>query len=204
MDELVLVECHVCNARVNAHVRGEITEREDFGRYVFLECPSCGSPTVAHQRALAADHRNEIIWEIARRIYPRKRSANPKIPESIRRSFEEALTCLNAKASLACVVMCRKTIESLARHHYSKIRNLVSALDQLHADKVIDERLHEWANALRETGNLAAHDPEAVVSIEDARDLVDFTEAILQYTFVLHDRFEEYKRRKAQGVGTVI
>jgi hypothetical protein len=197
MEDPVLTDCQVCEARVSAHVRGEIVEDAvSPARYLLLECPQCGSPILAHQQALSLTPNNDFIWARANRIFPESRSSHPLVPPSIRRSFDEALICLNARALLACVVMCRKTIEGLALHHYGKIRDLSSALEKLNTDNIIDDRLCEWASALRKTGNFAVHDPEAVISLEDARDLVDFTEAILQYVFVLRDRFEDFKRRK--------
>src|SRR5215213_4253018 len=138
MTDTLLVECNICEARVSGIVRGEIIGANVFddGRYVLLECPSCEGPIVAHQHPMSLTHANEIVWSGASRIYPEVRSANPKIPESIRRSFEEALTCRRASALLATVVMCRKTIENVALHHYGKIRNLASALDKLHTDRI--------------------------------------------------------------------
>jgi hypothetical protein len=97
--------------------------------------------------------------------------------------------------------MCRRTLELLCKHFYPSLDSLGWGLKKLHHDGVIDRKLLEWAELLRESGNLAAHDPSAEVDGEDADDLIDFTEAILNYVFLLSARFETFKRRRASSAG---
>jgi hypothetical protein len=46
-------------------------------------------------------------------------------------------------------------------------------------------------------GNEAAHDVDVTVSGRDARDIKDFTKAIVEYLFTIQQRFEEFKSRRA-------
>jgi hypothetical protein len=53
-------------------------------------------------------------------------------------------------------------------------------------------------------GNEAAHDTQTELSKNDARDALDFTEALLMYVFVLNGRFEAFSaRRKQKGDGAL-
>jgi len=61
----------------------------------------------------------------------------------------------------------------------------------------IDSRLLNWAHEIRLVGNEAAHDIETSVDKSDARDVLDFTEAILIYTFSLTARFRAFQARRA-------
>jgi hypothetical protein len=63
---------------------------------------------------------------------------------------------------------------------------------------LIDGGLSEWADGLRLAGNRAAHDVLSEVSWEDARDLIEFTEALLDYVVVFRERFERLKARQKQ------
>jgi hypothetical protein len=54
-----------------------------------------------------------------------------------------------------------------------------------------------WATGLRIAGNEAAHVVDAEVAPEDARDVIEFTEALLSYAFSLNRRFEEFRLRRA-------
>lgn len=94
--------------------------------------------------------------------------------------------------------MCRRTLELVCRHHEPSMKNVSDGLKKLHDDKVIDNRLFEWAQALRADGNLAAHEIEAGIGHDDAQDLTQFSEAILDYVFVLHEQFEAYRARRAK------
>ena len=94
--------------------------------------------------------------------------------------------------------MCRKTLEALCVEHSIKERNLATALKKANESGLIDGRLAEWAEELRIAGNEAAHDVDKKMSGEDARDLLEFTEAILEYVFTFRDRFERFQRRRRE------
>lgn len=198
----MLVECKSCEARVDAREAGSYEHLfDDVGvpsRFTLLECPVCNSPMLTFQEMEQVGP-DDFEWSDPRRMYPADREVSYEVPGPIRRSFAEALVCANAGAHLAAVIMCRRTLEGLAHHHLPKVRNLALAIEDLHSRGVIDDRLKAWAEALRKDGNLAAHDPEAAITKEDASDILDFTEAILEYVFVLHDRFESFRTRRAEG-----
>lgn len=62
---------------------------------------------------------------------------------------------------------------------------------------LIDERLFEWSDALRHAGNEASHDVNVTVSQADATDIIEFTNAILDYLFSYRDRFEKFREDQA-------
>jgi hypothetical protein len=62
---------------------------------------------------------------------------------------------------------------------------------------VIDERLSQWANALRKERNLGAHASDEEVTKENAQDVLSFTVAIFEYVFTLSEKYLEYMARKA-------
>jgi hypothetical protein len=68
---------------------------------------------------------------------------------------------------------------------------------------VIENRLYEWADALRISGNEAAHDVSTNVSREDAKDILEFTHALLEYVFTFQERFEQFKERRGHSKVTV-
>jgi hypothetical protein len=97
-------------------------------------------------------------------------------------------------------MMCRKTLEGICSAHGVKSSGTLAAqLKKLKDNGVIESRLLEWADALRTMGNEAAHGVESVISPEDARDTIEFTEVLLEYIFTYRDKFEEFKKRRAKG-----
>jgi Domain of unknown function (DUF4145) len=146
--------------------------------------------------------RNEEVWDGAwsdpRLVYP----SNPDglaasgAPAEVLAAIHEAQTCLHASAFNASALMCRKALELVCASHGVQGTNLARSIQLLREQGVIDDRLYEWADALRVAGNEAAHDPAASMSGDDARDLLDLTRAILEYVIVVRDRFERYKQRR--------
>ena len=90
--------------------------------------------------------------------------------------------------------MCRKTLEGICSAHGVRERNLVSSLRKMRDKSIIDERIHDWSDALRLAGNEAAHDVGVTISQEDARDMLDFANAILDYLFSFRQKFEEFQQ----------
>ena len=129
-------------------------------------------------------------------MYPERHHVNAELPDGIRIAFSEAVSCVKAKAFTAGAIMCRKTLEGACKESGASERTLAASLKELKDAGVIDERLAEWAMALRMSGNEAAHDINVRVSAEDARDLIEFTGAFLENLFILKDRFDKFMARR--------
>jgi hypothetical protein len=72
----------------------------------------------------------------------------------------------------------------------------MKSLEKMKTDGLINDQLFEWADVMRHAGNDAAHDVNVTISSEDARDMLDFTKAILDYLFSFRDQFEQFKQRR--------
>lgn len=196
----MLVECTHCEAIVDAKSIGsyEYCDPEGSpGRYSFLKCLRCDSPFLVLQESIGTLRNDEYVWDDPLRIYPaRDTRVNPLFPKPIRAAYTEALASFKAKAFTATAIMCRKTLEGICAEHGVKVTSLVGALKQLRDKGVIENRLYEWADALRISGNEAAHDVNVTIGAEDAKDIVDFTNALLEYVFTFRDRFEKFKQRR--------
>ncbi len=194
-EQTILIDCTTCQALVDAKVMGgydAYDEEAGYYKFLFLKCPKCDNPMLAEQELYGGDE-----WSEPSRLYPPHVRANPTLPAPIRGMFDEVLACLRAKAYTATVLMCRKVLEGVCRAH-GATGGLSSALQELKEKGVIESRLYEWADELRLSGNAAAHDVAVSTPAEDAKDIVDFTNAILEYTFTFRDKFEAFKRRRQE------
>jgi hypothetical protein len=54
----------------------------------------------------------------------------------------------------------------------------------------------EWSDLMRAAGNEAAHGVGLSIEQADAKDILEFTNAIMDYLFSFRDRFEEFKKRR--------
>jgi hypothetical protein len=103
------------------------------------------------------------------------------VPDPLQIEYSEARKCFNAKAFTATVVMVGRTLEGLCQDQGASSSTLARGIKELHASGVIDNRLLEWADALRVVRNEGAHFTGNQVSREDANDALKFCEALLEY-----------------------
>lgn len=162
-------------------------------RAALVACPRCNHPMLAY-----TDDSMEQ-FDFLRLYPPMDRNLHSSVPNSIQEAFTEARTCFRAKAFTAAAIMCRKTLEGICTAHGVKSGTLAAELQKLKEKGIIESRLFEWAEELRTIGNEAAHDVAFSASREDARDTLEFTEALIEYVFTYRDKFEEFKKRRAEA-----
>jgi hypothetical protein len=191
----MLLDCDDCGARVQAIEIGYYDFAEDDSpfpiKYTFARCPECWSPMVAIQEDYGGG------WDKPGRIFPTQRKASRSVPEPIRASFDETLACFAGRTYTATAIMCRRTVEGVCMHHGAPKGTLEKQLKWLQTQGIIEQGLFDWADMLRLAGNDAAHNVDVTLSQNDARDLVDFADAHLQYVFTFKDQFKAYKQRRA-------
>jgi len=210
------VFCPDCNIQVEAQVIATVGHRfksqamnpEDqvdapFTQNIFsiAVCPKCDTPFFIKEvlSGIPAEFEG-IADEVV--LYPAAvRASFENTPEPVKRAYEQALRCYSSSAFEACALMCRRSLEALCRSQGVQSGNLDSKLKKLAEQRVIDARLAEWAHGIRIVGNEAAHDTDTELSKEDAKDALDFTEALLTYVFVLNERFAAFSARRKQKGG---
>lgn len=195
--QTAVVDCPHCEAAVAAEVLETLVAQspEDLiaFRYAFLKCPRCGAPLLTVQEDFGPG------WDDPVRVFPpRDQTLGYAVPSAIRTAFSEAQSCHPAKAYTAAAIMCRKAVEGLCEDQGAKGRNLAAKLKSLKDDGIIEQRLFEWADELRLSGNEAAHDVSVTVKKEDAGDLLEFTRALMEYVYTFGAKFQEFKKRRTR------
>jgi hypothetical protein len=193
----MLIECKGCEAVVNAEVIRSYTksyypENPIVKKFSFVKCPKCNEPILVSQES----YFNEAFEDPYRIYPPQDKQVNPSFPEPIRNAYQEALSCFKSKAFTASAIMCRKTLEGICRVHDINTGKLVSDLKEMRDKGIIETLLFEWAEALRISGNEAAHDVYVTIPRQDAKDIIEFTDALLEYVFTYRDKFNEFEKRR--------
>ncbi|HSY50636.1 MAG TPA: DUF4145 domain-containing protein [Thermoanaerobaculia bacterium] len=191
----MIIECHACEARVDAKVVGESRSQDEgeppWTTYL-LTCPGCGCSLVGGWY----DGEEGLLP----RLWPKMESHLDRlIPEEIRNSLAEATICFKAKAYNASTVMAGRALEGVCRHFGTEKIYLGPGIQQLREKEVIDARLARWAGELQKARNLSAHASGEKVSRQDAQDLLDFVRAICEYVFVLTRKYDNYMSRKTKA-----
>ncbi len=160
------------------------------------ECPRCGAVFLCE--SLFYEIPGEVSAPQGERIlYPTSRELSAgDVPPTAGRAYANAARAFRVGLYEPCLIMCRKCLEATC-HELGAIKgNLRNRLVMLQEQGKIDQRLLAWADQLRLLGNDAAHDLNVIIDKTDAKDALDFVEAILMYTFSLTRRFEEFRRRR--------
>jgi hypothetical protein len=206
--EQMLVECAECGGPVIGTTRGFVIDGsmahadEDFDgpyyRYTLVECDK--KHAILMTQLDTGESVYSFHWADPTRVYPaRERQLSPMIPEQLRQIHEEARACFNAQAYTAAAVMAGRTLEATCVLNGVEVKNLHQALQKMRNDGLIDGRLWEWADTLRTVRNSAAHYDGNSVSKQDSDDALAFSEALLDYLYVLSARFNALKERRAKN-----
>jgi hypothetical protein len=209
------VFCPKCNILVDARIiaRGhggfasatlnpiEEVDTEYHGDvYYIATCRRCSSPFLIKESVYGVPGEFESVTE-TEVLYPSEtRLPVDGVPASVRRAYEQAKQSFTASLYDPCALMCRRCLEAACKHLGVSGRDLNARLEALEKSGLVDARMIRWAHGIRMLGNEAAHDPESAVSLEDARDVLEFTEALLIYVFALNHRYSQFEaRRKKTG-----
>lgn len=196
---LLLIECDNCSALVQGIPIGSYTKEEpmDWAQnvlYSLCKCPQCFSPFLIHQELDFKD--DGECWDVPQKLFPNNVfHINPVIPDELRRILIEATICYKSKAYTATALMCRRTLEAFCIVKGVKEKNLDKSIKKLQEQGIINEQLFDWANELRLVGNQAAHNVSNKFSAIDSKDILDFTIAILDFTYSFKDKFDKFKKR---------
>ena len=192
----MLIDCYQCKAKVDAEIIGEHNDNDFFATRTYLiKCPSCNAALIAESYEDFSGDKG--VWSRPVRVYPRpKRTLSADIPPIVKSSLEEAERCMQSGAYLAATAMCGRSLEAICRHYKTKDSYLGGGLKELRDLGVIDARLYQWGEELRDQRNNAAHATDTEINAQDANDVMTFTYAIIDYVFLLALKFEQFQKRK--------
>ena len=152
--------------------------------------PSCHNPLFGSSEPYL-DELNNWGWSTAERIWPTPTATDisAAIPQAARRDIKDAQKCLSHGIYSAAAVLCGKALERLIKEKTGN-HMIGKGIAELKAKAIIDERLFDWAEALRKERNIGAHasEEETEKTKENAQDIIDFPIAIFDYVATLYQR----------------
>ena len=165
--------------------------------YILCSCPKCKSPFLFKREWYEIPAEFETVTREAQLLYPSSsRLPTFSLPSAIAKSYKDAVRSFEVGLYDPCLIMCRKCLEAICYHHDITRGNLKSKLAILNEKGIIDVRLHSWTDHLRLVANDAAHEFDINVHVDDAKDSIDFIEAVITYIFILGKKFEEFQQRR--------
>jgi hypothetical protein len=169
------------------------SEGEPVEFYFFGHCVRCRRPGLIGEIETGSEPWDR---EAMPQLFPAPRSMSATLPRRVEESFREATRCEVAGAPLATAVMVRRTLEAIGREFAPDAKPLFRALHAMKEKGLISEELAQWGDALRFIGNIGAHPTDDVVTLQDAREALDFLVAIVETIYVLRPKFQAMKARR--------
>lgn len=202
-NEKITQFCPDCNSIVETEVIFEYPYNLDHkdeslseGTLVKLaRCLNCEKPILISEDFIEID--DHFFPQGRIQLYPEKESSFvANAPQKITNPFREAIKCYRANAYEASVIMCRKGIEAICHEKGEKNGTLINKLKNLKNKGILEDTFYKWSNELREIGNLGAHSHDSEISKQDAKDTLDFFEALILFLYHLVDKYNKLIERK--------
>ena len=134
--------------------------------------------------------------------YPLKLVTYPKHwPEEVGGYWLQAKRNIIDENWDAAALMARSTLQAAFRDKKAEGKNLQQEIGDFAEKGELPPIMKEWADNVRELGNKSAHpkpgkDP---TDAQDARDIVQFLDFFLEYSYTLPHRIQEYRQRKNEA-----
>jgi len=202
-EELALyqITCPFCMERGNFktvfHVEKKKPNSEKKLNFDTLECGNCKGYVMVlwsaseHGYGRGVHDYDVLPWPLKIEKYPEH------WPEAIGRYWLQAKRNIRDENWDAAAVMARSALQIALRDYDAKGKNLKQEIDDLASKGVLPPIMKEWSDQVRDLGNDSAHpDPgQGPTNPQDARNIVQFLDFLLEYLYTLPHRIKKYRKR---------
>jgi hypothetical protein len=201
--EVYRITCPFCEEKGNFSVSFTAQKRKPNSKkqlnFDTLKCENCAGYVMVLWSAREYDAMNPM-HDYRVLPWPRKLTEHPKHwPEDIGRHWLQAHRSLNEDNFDAAAVMARSALQLAVRGAGATGGSLKSEIENLVKTGTLPPLIGDWSHEVRELGNESAHpkpgDPPT--DKEDAGDIVNFLDFLLEYLLDLPHRIEQYRKRRS-------
>ncbi len=165
-------------------------------------CPVCSNVTLENLYIFSEDYcidefGDQSLAKNLTTLYPHPPSTSELgIPINIKKSFEAAQKVRHIDGAI-CALSLRRTLEMICKDKGQNEGNLFIKLRNLSQQGILPTILDQMATVLRQLGNVAAHadDTENEFPSELVPDLIEFTDTILNYLYILPARIQDIQNK---------
>lgn len=207
-----VMDCYHCGNRTQMNLltsyKDEWSDGElnigGYDMYSLYKCPVCKEVTLEKSSLFSEDiifygnskyEREKAIEDatINRILFPEHNFDENIVPENVKKAFEAALKIRRIEPN-TCAVAIRRTLEMICKDKKAKGSTLVKQLEDLATSGTLPVILGDAAFFIRRLGNTAAHANNDEVSYEQVNQMIEFTEAILEYVYVIPSKISKIKQ----------
>lgn len=187
--------CPYCHERTSLNIRAQHTIDSAHLQYQIGECNGCNGCVLVLRPSdpyrTTSDKPISIIYP-----HPLPVSVSDIVPENIRIDMSEAKLCLSISAFRGAATLARRTLQVICMEKGAKKEKLADQIDELSEKNIITDEIKKWAHEIRYVGNDAAHPNDALVTKEDAEEILELLDSLCDVLYIAPSKAE--KRREAR------
>ncbi len=203
--EVERITCPFCKERGNFDVEHHAAKRKSNSsktlNFDTLRCGNCTGYVLVLWSASEYASGFDRLYQFRTLPWPLKLEKHPDHwPEGVGRFWLQARRTLKDENWDAAAVMARSAMQVALREHGANGGTLKQEVDDLADRGILPPLMKEWAHELRELGNESAHPQpgQAPTEQQDAKDIVEYLDFMLEYLYNLPHRISQYRQRKGK------
>jgi len=161
-----------------------------------LECGNCKGYVMALWSTGEYSH---DLYDYKVLPWPLRLETFPKNwPDEVGRYWLQAKRSLKDENWDAATLMARSALQVDLRGQKAKGATLKKEIEDLASKGILPPIMKEWSDEVRELGNESAHPApgQPAANPEDARDIIEFLDYLLEYLYTLPHQIEQYRKRR--------
>jgi hypothetical protein len=160
--------------------------------YQMYSCPVC------HKVTLLEIYHDEMMHPLEgpeeKVIFPVSGIDDPAIPTRVKEAFESALKLRKIDTN-ACSMQLRRAMEIILVDQGAKERGLKDKIEEIANKGILPASLKEATFLTKKFGDSAAHGNELIADSTDIDSLIDFTEYVIEYLYIIPAKIQQFKKR---------
>ncbi len=194
------IVCPFCLERGNFSLAHHEEKKKPSGNKILnfdtLECGNCRGYVLVFWSASSYGFKFHDFFVLP---WPNKPEEFPEHwPPTVGRFWLQAHRSILEENWDAAAVMARSAMQAALRDQGAAGNNLKQEIDDLSGQGLLPPLMREWSHALRQLANESAHpdSDQPPVDPEDAKDILEFLDFLLEYLYNLPNEIAKYRARK--------
>lgn len=190
-------QCGVINPLMNAVHNPSLHYKDGSGGwyYATLRCSKCKDQSLyygySNERDIGADGTARKVTIFA--SYPAAKSVSGDIPDRARSFLQQAVDSLHAPDG--AVMLAASSVDAMLKDKGYKDGTLFSRITKAYEANLLTEQMRDWAHEIRLSANEPRHADDSFqgATNADAKQVIEFAEALGEYLYVLPARVKKWQ-----------
>ncbi len=209
-ENYIIEECRYCGNKTKMDIVGHYIEHnngyDDISYnidWLMLKCSACNQITLSQiyegQDTQYMTEFGEIDYdEIYTTKFPVETYQAINVPKNVNNAFSSALKAQHVD-DVICLIALRRTLEIICKYKEAEGKNLEKKILDLTNKCIFPKIINEASDILRILGNEAAHGDDIKYDWAVIKEMINFTQIIIEYVYIIPYRIEKIKTKLSKN-----